>query len=163
VRKILIVTHDTPHATAVVSSLRESGCEFTVTSTFTAARDHLDAADTRPSLVVVEVRLGAYNGLQLALHARARGIPAIVIGEPNPITEYEARELGAAYLSWSDLGDTELQSVAAALTDAHRPSDGGSSEDPLMRAAAMPFAAAWALASASPVARAGSPTRFLVH
>jgi len=157
------VTNDTPHATAVVSSLRESGCEFTVTSTFTAAREYLDAADMQPTLVVVEVRLGAYNGLQLALHARARGIPAIVLGEPNPINECEAREMGAAYLSWADFGDAELQSVVSALMAGHHNPAGAAIDPPPVRPDAMPFAAAWALASASPVARAGSPARFLVH
>jgi DNA-binding response OmpR family regulator len=109
--KVLIVAQDTRLAMTLVSLLRESGCEPSVTTSYSAGRDQLDA---RPAFLIAEVRLGAYNGLHLALRARAKGIPAAVFGDANPTTEREARQVGAAYLSPIDLEKTELQSLLRA-------------------------------------------------
>ena len=70
--KVLVVAQDTRLAMTLVSLLRESGCEPAVTTSYSAGRDQLDAG---PAFVIAEVRLGAYNGLHLALKARAKGIP----------------------------------------------------------------------------------------
>jgi DNA-binding response OmpR family regulator len=110
-RKVLVVAQDTRLAMTLVSLLRESGCEPSVTTSYSAGRDQLDA---RPAFVIAEVRLGAYNGLHLALKARAKGIPAAVFGDANPTTEREARQVGAAYLSTYDLEKAELQSLLRA-------------------------------------------------
>ena len=109
--KVLVVAQDTRLAMTLVSWLRESGCEPAVTTSYSAGRDQLDAG---PACVIAEVRLGAYNGLHLALRARAKGIPAVVFGDANPATEREAREVGAAYLSPFDLENAELQSLLRA-------------------------------------------------
>jgi DNA-binding response OmpR family regulator len=109
--KVLVVAQDTRLAMTLVSWLRESGCEPAVTTSYSAGRDQLDA---RLAFVIAEVRLGAYNGLHLALRARAKGIPAVVFGEANPTTEREAREVGAAFLSPFDLENAELQSLLRA-------------------------------------------------
>ena len=109
--KVLVVAQDTRLAMTLVSLLRESGCEPAVTTSYSAGRDQLDA---RPAFVIAEVRLGAYNGLHLALRARAKGIPAAVFGDANPTTEREARQVGAAYLSPIDLKKAELQSLLRA-------------------------------------------------
>ena len=57
---------------------------------------------TSPDVVVVSVELGAYNGLQLAMHC-ARSHPAtrvIVVGPPSAALEHDASELGAsAYMA----------------------------------------------------------------
>ena len=51
-----------------------------------------------PDLLIADVRLGAFNGLQL-LAMGLRHIPAIVItGFPDPVLEAEARQLGATFL-----------------------------------------------------------------
>ena len=126
--KVLVVAQDTRLAMTLVSWLRESGCEPALTTSYSAGCDQLEA---RPAFVIAEIRLGAYNGLHLALRARAKGIPAVVFGDANPATEREAREVGAAYLSPFDLENAELQS--------------------LLRAGAMPLPG-WRLASAPPQA-----------
>ena len=95
----------------LVSWLRESGCETALTTSFSAGRDQLDAG---PAIIMAQVRLGAYNGLHLALRARAMGIPAIVLGDADPATEREARMVGAAYLNPFDLEKAELQSLLRA-------------------------------------------------
>ena len=112
--KVLVVAQDTRLAMTLVSLLRESGCEPAVTTSYSAGRDQLEAG---PAFVMAEVRLGAYNGLHLALRARAKGIPAAVFGDANPTTEREARQVGAAYLNAFDLEKAELQSLLrAAIT-----------------------------------------------
>jgi DNA-binding response OmpR family regulator len=109
--KVLVVAQDTRLAMTLASWLRESGCEAAVTTSYSTGRDQLEA---RPAFVIAEVRLGAYNGLHLALRARAKGIPAAVFGEANPTTEREARQVGAAYLSPFDLEKAEVQSLLRA-------------------------------------------------
>lgn len=109
--KVLVVAQDTRLAMTLVSWLRASGCEPAVTTSYSAGRDQLEA---RPAFVIAEVRLGAYNGLHLALRARAKGIPAAVFGDANPTTEREARQVGAAYLNPFDLEKAELQSLLRA-------------------------------------------------
>ena len=106
--KVLVVARDTQLAMTLVSWLRESGCDPAVTTSYSSGRDQLEA---NPAFVIAEVRLGAYNGLHLALRARAKGIPAVVCGDANPATEREAREVGAAYLSQFDLENADLQSL----------------------------------------------------
>ena len=132
--KVLVVAQDTRLAMTLVSLLRESGCEPAVTTSYSAGRDQLDL---RPAFVIAEVRLGAYNGLHLALKARAKGIPAAVFGDANPTTEREARQVGAAYLNAFDLEKAELQSLLRAaitplpglnLSSAESPASCGSAE-----------------------------------
>jgi DNA-binding NtrC family response regulator len=107
-QKVLVVAQDTHLAMALVAWLRKSGCEPAVTTSYSAGRDQLDQM---PAIVIAEVRLGAYNGLHLALRARAKGIPAVVFGEADAATEREARQVGAAYFSPFDLDKAELQSL----------------------------------------------------
>lgn len=105
---MLVVAQDTRLAMSLVAWLRKSGCEPAVTTSYSAGRDQLEKG---PAIVIAEVKLGAYNGLHLALRARAKGIPAVVFGEANAATEREARQVGAAYLSPFDLEKAELQSL----------------------------------------------------
>jgi DNA-binding response OmpR family regulator len=113
-RKALVVAQDTQLAMTLVSWLRQSGCEPAVTTSYSAGRVGLDEG---PAIVIAEVRLGAYNGLHLALRARAKGIPAVVFGEADAATEREARQVGAAYLSPFDLEKAELRSfLSPAIT-----------------------------------------------
>lgn len=54
-------------------------------------------AEHRPDLLMTDVRLGAYNGLQLIAMA-PRAIPAIVVtGFSDPVIEADAARLGAEY------------------------------------------------------------------
>ena len=51
-----------------------------------------------PDLLITDIRLGGYNGLQLVL-GRPAGLPAIVItGHPDAVLESEAERSGAKYL-----------------------------------------------------------------
>ena len=107
-QQVLVVAQDTRLAMSLVAWLRKCGCEPAVTTSYSAGRDQLEKG---PAIVIAEVKLGAYNGLHLALRARAKGIPAVVFGEANAATEREARQVGAAYFNPLDLEKAELQSL----------------------------------------------------
>ena len=111
---VLVVAEDAGLAMTLVSWLSDSGCRLAVTTSYQAGRDHLD---TRPAMLISQVRLGAYNGLQLALRARAKGIPAVVCDEANSFTQRDAEQVGAAYLDSSNLPkDRLLSMVRTAIT-----------------------------------------------
>jgi CheY-like chemotaxis protein len=93
---VVIVAQNPALATALLSWLGTAGYELAIVTTFAAAKALLE---TQPALVISEVKLGEYNGLHLALKARAAGIPAIVIGPQDPVLQKDADELGATYLT----------------------------------------------------------------
>ena len=67
-----------------------------VASTFEEGRRVL--RDDNPDLLIADVRLGAFNGLQLIATGPAR-IPAIVVsGFDDSVLQAEARAFGAEYL-----------------------------------------------------------------
>jgi DNA-binding response OmpR family regulator len=93
---VVIVAQNPALATALLSWLGSAGYELAIVTTFAAAKALLD---TEPALLISEVKLGEYNGLHLALRARGRSIPAIVIGPQDPVLRKDAEELGASYLT----------------------------------------------------------------
>jgi DNA-binding NtrC family response regulator len=92
---ILVVAHTLPLAQSLLAWLAEAGHGVAIVTTFSAAKAHLRTA---PDLLITELRLREYNGLQLALRAHQDGIPTLVIGDPDPVLERDARQFGAAYL-----------------------------------------------------------------
>lgn len=112
---ILVVAPSPSLATKLVRLLGDAS-QLVVVTTFAAAKVHLDSP---PDLLITEVKLGEYNGLHLALRARAAGIPSIVLGDP--VFEREAEQLGATYLSPGRLGTAELPSIVGHLLDDVRP------------------------------------------
>jgi DNA-binding response OmpR family regulator len=116
--RILVVGQNTSVVMKLVRLLRESGCDTVVTTSYPSGRH---ALDSYPTVVIAEVRLGAYNGLHLALRARARGIAAVVCGDGDPATEREALQVGAAYLNVQNLEMSAVQAtVDAAVTQSQR-------------------------------------------
>ena len=93
---VVIVAQNPALATALLSWLGTAGYELAIVTTFTAAKALLD---TQPALIISELKLGEYNGLHLALKARAAGIPTIIIGPQDTVLQKDADELGAAYLT----------------------------------------------------------------
>lgn len=70
--------------------------DVTIVATFAAAKDRLTEV---PDLVMTGLKLGAHNGLHVALSAQAAGIPVIVVGPSDAGLENEARAMGVRYLS----------------------------------------------------------------
>lgn len=99
-RRILIVDDNRSLLEALERTLRQAGERgVTALGTFEEARRVLQ--DTRFDVLITDVRLGAFNGLQLAVLARDRHpeIQLIVFsGFDDPVLRLEAERLGAAYL-----------------------------------------------------------------
>ena len=93
---VVIVAQNPALATTLLSWLGSAGYELAIVTTFSAAKALLE---TQPALVIAELKLGEYNGLHLALRARAAGIPAIIIGPADAVLRKDADDLGATYLS----------------------------------------------------------------
>lgn len=105
---VLVVAPTPSIATTVFAWLSDAGCAPVVVSSFATAKQYLDE---RPAVLISEVRLGEYNGLHLALRAQSRGVPAILVGEPDSVLQREASDLGAMYLP----GPLTAQRLLAAI------------------------------------------------
>ena len=83
---------------AMVSALAGTGFSVSATDNYADAKTLLT---THPPLVLVtEVRLGAYNGLQLALRARLavpRVSVVVVSGFADPVLQRDAERAGATF------------------------------------------------------------------
>ena len=97
---ILIVDDDLSLLDALESALKQAGQrEVVALGAFADARRalHTDRFD----VLITDVRLGAFNGLQLAVLARDQN-PAIQLivfsGFDDPVLRQEAERLGAVYL-----------------------------------------------------------------
>jgi DNA-binding response OmpR family regulator len=94
--KILIVEDDTSNRTGIVQLLKQAGYEAIGAATFEQGRQLLTTEN--PDLLITDLRLEGFNGLQLII-TRLNPIPAIVItGFADRILESEAKHLGADYL-----------------------------------------------------------------
>jgi DNA-binding response OmpR family regulator len=107
----------------VFAWLTDAGYAPTVVRSFAAGKRYLEE---HPALLISEIRLGEYNGLHLALRARARQIPTVLVGQPDLVLQREAAQLDALYLT-PPLNAQELlssiQPIALAASPAPRPWD----------------------------------------
>lgn len=95
----VLVVAPTPEVADVVIHLTSSvGCEPVLAPDFAGARQVID--ENPPDLLVSEIRLGAFNGLHLAVRIRSRNhrTPIILIGPRDRVLESEADRLTAQYL-----------------------------------------------------------------
>jgi DNA-binding response OmpR family regulator len=95
-RKILVVDDLPAIRNGLKQILEHAGYQVVVAGSFAEGRFALSEAV--PDLLISDVRLGEYNGIQLVA-TTTRAIPAIIItGFPDPVLEAEARRLGADFL-----------------------------------------------------------------
>jgi NAD(P)-dependent dehydrogenase (short-subunit alcohol dehydrogenase family) len=94
--QVLLVGRSGGVASALASDLAAAGYQTLVANEFGEAKALLAK---RPSVLITEIKLGAYNGLHLAIRARALGTPALVIGEPDPVLEADAKRQRALYVT----------------------------------------------------------------
>jgi DNA-binding response OmpR family regulator len=93
---ILIVDDHRVTRLGLAEMLGDAGYTVVTTGSFQEAREIL--RDDPPDLLIADVRLGSFNGLQLVISGQNR-VPAIVItGYADPVLEAEARRGGADYL-----------------------------------------------------------------
>ena len=94
--KILIVEDDRATRLGLQELLRQAGYDTIVASDFRAGRQALE--HETPDLLIADLRLEGFNGLQL-LHINPRPIPTIIVtGFPDEVLKAEAQLLGAEYL-----------------------------------------------------------------
>jgi DNA-binding response OmpR family regulator len=114
VASLLLVDDDLSLLGALSRFLADSGFEVVPCSTFEDAKREI--ATWRPDILVTDVRLGAFNGLQLALLARdVRPDVRVVVfsGYDDPVLKEEARRIGATYLVKPVSGHTLVQELRA--------------------------------------------------
>jgi DNA-binding NtrC family response regulator len=94
----LVVEPNELDMSGIVSALSGSGFRVSATDNYTDAKALLS---THPPLVLVtEVRLGAYNGLQLALRAGSvtpRVTIIVTSGYPDRVLQRDAERVGATF------------------------------------------------------------------
>jgi CheY-like chemotaxis protein len=94
--KVLIVDDDKTTREGLAEFLEGSGYEAVAVGTFEEATRILRS--TPPDLLIADVRLGPFNGLQLVISS-PQPIPAIIItGFADPVLEADARRRGADYV-----------------------------------------------------------------
>jgi PleD family two-component response regulator len=118
-RRILVVTSTSRMARTVTSCLGDR--EVLLATSYSGAKLQLTC---HPDVVITEVKLGAYNGLQLALRGQIAGIPTIVLGPDDVGFAEEAERLGATYvvadaLESEDLADTLGKAIDRATVRVH--------------------------------------------
>jgi two-component system C4-dicarboxylate transport response regulator DctD len=94
--KIVIVEDDDATRAGYRELLNLAGPEVIATSTYQEGRHAVQVES--PDLVIADLRLGGFNGLQLLLLS-PRPIPTIIVtGFPDQVLEAEARRAGADYV-----------------------------------------------------------------
>jgi DNA-binding response OmpR family regulator len=93
---VLIVDDDKTTREGLAELLEESGYQASAVGTFEEASRLLRT--NPPDLLIADVRLGPFNGLQLVISS-PKPIPAIIItGFADPVLEADARRRGAEYV-----------------------------------------------------------------
>ena len=98
-RRVLLVEDEPGLLEAIKMSFEEVGRGVVACRTFEEARERL--LHEQFQCLITDIRLGAFNGLQLAVIARDRNPEmAIVVfsGFDDPVLRDEAAQLGATYL-----------------------------------------------------------------
>ena len=95
--RVLIVDDDEVFLITMKQLVELNGNQALVASTFDEGRRLLRSA--APDMLIVDVRLGAFNGLQLLMATAPLTIPGIVVsGYDDVVLQSEARSMGADYL-----------------------------------------------------------------
>lgn len=97
--RVLIVDDEPALLEALKIALERGQCDVTACRTFEEARQHL--LTKHFDVLVTDVRLGAFNGIQLAVVARDRNAAMKIVvfsGYDDPVLRSEAANLGASYL-----------------------------------------------------------------
>jgi DNA-binding response OmpR family regulator len=93
--QVLIVEPEEAVRASFAAALDLAGFEIIQARTFKEARRLL--RERTPGILVTEVRLAEFNGLQLIL-TNPKRIPTVLVSRADPVLQAEALRLGAAYL-----------------------------------------------------------------
>mgnify|MGYP001164765328 FL=1 len=118
--RVLVVDDDSATRRGLAELLTDAGYESTAVESFHEA-DRIARTDP-PDLLITDIRLSGYNGLQLVL--RFPELPAIVMtGYADPVLERDASQAGATYIRKPLNVDELLRIVRDKLFD--KPPDRG--------------------------------------
>jgi DNA-binding response OmpR family regulator len=95
-KKVLIVEDDPSARTGLLQLIAGEGFVALGASTFEEGR-HLLRTE-QPDLLIADVRLGEFNGLQLIIGQEGAPRTIVVTGFADPVLEADARKAGAYYL-----------------------------------------------------------------
>ena len=112
--RILILEDDARVASAYAEALRHAGHEVTVCTGFEEAREYVKG--DCPDAVLTDIRVGQYNGLQLALLFREicpGGRVVVVTGHDDPVIRSEVAALHGEFLV-KPISLAELRSLFSA-------------------------------------------------
>ena len=113
--RVLIVDDDDHTRAGLSELLSRAGYECTAAGSFHEAVQILRARP--PDLLITDIRLRDFNGLQLLFEAPP-GLPAIVMtGYADPVLEDDSKRAGASYVTKPLDADTLLALVKERLQD----------------------------------------------
>jgi len=122
--RILLVEDDDPTREGMTALLEHAGYTVRSASVFVDGRRLL--AEDPPDLLIADVRLGRYNGLQLVATS-SRGVPSIMVtGFPDSALRAEALKLGAHYITKPIAPEAFLSLVESTIVSARRRQSRGS-------------------------------------
>jgi DNA-binding response OmpR family regulator len=122
--KILIVEDNEASRMGLRTLLIRAGYEVASASSFVKGRRAI--TEQAPDLLITDLRLGEYNGLQLVA-AVPLGVPSIVVtGYPDSVLAAEAQKLGAHYVTKPIVPETLLNLIEEALASAAQRQSRGS-------------------------------------
>jgi DNA-binding NtrC family response regulator len=110
---VLVVDDDRAVLGLVEQWLTTAGYAVVACDQFEMAKQQL--TETAPAILLTDVRLGAFNGLQLVILAKEQGpqTPAVVMSAyDDPMLRKEASQCGAGYLNKPFTRDQVLAAVA---------------------------------------------------
>jgi DNA-binding NtrC family response regulator len=116
-RSALVVAATPNLAASVCTWLKLGGWHVATAHSYGAAKTRLEQGT---DLLVTELELGDYNGLQLALRGQALHVPSVVIGRHDVVLERDAEQLGTAYVCKEDLDQHRLLVAVDVKIDAIR-------------------------------------------
>ena len=99
--KHVLIVDDDPRILSIIEQwLTTAGYSVMACSGYQAAKEHL--ARTRPDVLLTDVRLGAFNGLQLAMFAKAQKPNTrtmVMSGFDDQLLQNEAARYGACFIA----------------------------------------------------------------
>jgi two-component system chemotaxis response regulator CheY len=111
---LLVVDDDPDVVHTLTDILHEAGHEAAGATSFEEGK-RLLAGETKPSVLITDVRLGMFNGLQLALFRPASTAVIVISGYRDAVIEDETRRLGGVYLLKPIPGPLLLETVEGLL------------------------------------------------
>jgi len=112
--RVLMVDDDAGYLSACATVLRQDGHDVIACADFTEGRQRLTA--DRFDALITDVRLGAYNGLQLISLATSPMIKIALSAFPDPVIRRDAEHAGARFV----VKPADCTSVSALLGQAER-------------------------------------------